>query len=120
MQHCWPEHAVKARDVLAHHMYLRRPGDLTAGSGIPGRCQVARQRVEPHVDRVVAAVARGNREGNSPAERRARDGHVLETTLDERNDLVIPTQRLNEFRMVFQMSQKKLLMRTQSKEPVRL
>jgi hypothetical protein len=50
----------------------------------------------------------------------ARDGHILEAALDEREDLVEAARRLNELRVRAQMCEQKVLMRTQSEEPVGL
>ena len=100
---------MESRDVLADDVDLRRPRDLAARLRISGGRQIARQRIEPHVDRLVAPVTCGERERNPPIGGRARDRDVVETAFDEREDLVIAAGRSDEPRVRTQKLGEELL-----------
>ena len=65
-QHRWPDHGVKAGDVLPDDVQIGGPQLLVIGIGKPGRGQIVRQRVEPDVRRLLLTAADFAREGNSP------------------------------------------------------
>jgi hypothetical protein len=115
-----PEHAVEPRDVLADHVHLRRPRNAILFTRESRRREIARQCVEPHVDRLMATRPIGEREGDAPVERRPRYRHVLEAALDERENLVVTCVRSHEPWIVAKERRQNVLKRAQPKEPVRL
>ena len=82
-QHRRPDHRVKAGDVLADDVQIRRPQLLEIGIRESGRGEVVRQRVEPDVRRLRFTSGSFPREGNAPREPAAAGRDVLEARLDE-------------------------------------
>ncbi len=119
-QHGGPDHAVEARDVLADHVELRGPAGGPVALGEAGAGEVVRQRVEPDVGALHLAVARGARERHAPAEPRARRRDVLETLLEEAEDLVAAARRRAERGLLDEERAQPVGVGREAEEPVAL
>src|SRR5690348_3171433 len=111
---------MKPRDILADDVQLRGPPFRVPLIGEPSRRQVIGQRVEPDPRSLLLAVARAKRKGNGPAEPRARDRDVLQPLLEERQNLIAPRLRTEEFRAIGVQSFQKTLVFRQAKKPIAL
>ncbi len=91
-EHGRPVHRVEPEDVLADEVQGRpvRGEPLLVGP-VPGRRDVVRQGVEPHVRDVL----RVPRERDPPVERRPADREVPQAPPDQREDLVAADLRLH-------------------------
>ncbi len=82
-------------DVLGHHVVVGRPealGQILAFTRIGERRVVVEERVPPDVDDLLGVPG----DGNAPAQPCARERHVAQTTLDERERLVGAETGLDE------------------------
>src|SRR5262249_1991505 len=93
-QHRRPKRAVKAGDVLADKMNVRRPPflELSLIRAKPNPREVGQQSVEPNPD----GEAFIERHPDAPGLARTRDVHVLQSALDQAEHLVATSFRLNE------------------------
>src|SRR5947208_15849507 len=111
---------MEARDVLADHVQLRRPSLVVACVGIASLSQIVRQSIEPDPGPLRVARRRPDRKRNRPRQLRSRDRDILETLLEQSEDLVPPGLRLDEPRTAGDELFQKWRVLRQAKEPVPL
>ncbi len=107
-QHCGPDHTVEANDVLADHMAVRRP-PLRKGLRVVAETHprdVIDQRVEPDVSPGLLI----ERQRNAPGHSSSRDADVLQAPLDDPQNLLAPSLRLDEIRPLHQLQQPVLVL----------
>ncbi len=110
-----PVNCVEAADVLADHMQIRRP-ELAEGRRInirvthPG--EVVGQRIHPHVHHVLIVP----RDRDTPVKRGPADREVLQSALDEADDLVEAVLRCAELRLCLVQRQQPVLVGRQAEE----
>ena len=91
-----PVDGVEAHDVFADEVDVGRPIALELLTVEFERRDVVRERVHPDVDDVI----RRAWERNAPGDGGARDRQILQTLLDERDDLVHARGRIDEVRIL--------------------
>ena len=119
-EHSRPDHAVKARDVLADEVVLHGPAGFelafAALVAVADAGEVREQRVGPHVGNMSLV----KRHGHAPVERGTADGEVFQAALHERDDLVATGFRADEVGMLVVELEQRLLELGQLEEPVLL
>ena len=94
-EHCRPDHAVEANDVLADKVEVCRP-ELVVLAQVVGavaeRRDVVDEGIHPHVGDVLGV----ERQRDAPVEGRAAHRQVVHAAFDERADLVFANLRANE------------------------
>src|SRR5262249_16006161 len=111
-QHRGPQCAMKARNVLADEVNVRRPVFVERRLVIPvaDGGNVRQERDEPDVDGELGI----ERNTDAPLLALTRDVDVAQAfRLDQANDLVATAIGLNELRMLFEMLEQPLLKRGQ-------
>ena len=119
-EHSRPDHAMKARDVLADEVVLHGPALLElAGAllvAVADAREVGQQGVGPHVGHV--AFVEGQR--HAPVEGGTADGQVLQTALHEGDHLVLARFGADEVGVLLVELQQRLLKLGELEEPVLL
>ena len=100
-QHRGPDNRVKARDVLANDVEIRGPprADRLGVRAISHGAEVVDQRIDPDVDDAARVV--GHRD--APGLPRAADRNILETRLEQSENLVPAHLRHEEVRVPLEM-----------------
>ena len=118
-EHCWPVHAVEAKDVLAEHVASCRPvrrHEVLTRTGVRERAQVVDERVSPDV----GDLALVPRQRDAPGLARAADREVLQATRDEAPRLVVAERRQHEVGPLVVEREQPLLIRGEPEEVVLL
>jgi hypothetical protein len=109
---------VETRDVLAEDVQVGRPPLRKARlvGAIADRRRVVDQRIEPDVDHLLGC----ERQGNAPRLPRPAHRDVLETAVEQAQDLVAADLWLEELRMVREMPQQPVAILGEAEEVVLL
>src|SRR6185436_20920741 len=83
-----------------------------------GGSQIIGERLEPDVGRLIFAAAAFAREGNSPGKTATARGNVLETRVEQRQDLVASRLRLQKLFVRLQQLPDTLGVGAESEKPV--
>ena len=118
-QERWPEDAVEAKDVLAEQVQRAGPELLERLVILSERTHardVVGERVDPHIHDVLRVV----RDRDTPVERRAADGEVLQATFDKRDYLVVARLGADTVRVALVPGEQLVLVGAQLEEVGRL
>ncbi len=90
-----PVDSVETNDFLPYHVQIRGPQSAFIEFRTAHCAQVSDQRVKPHIK----YMRRFARHWNSPANRRARDGKILQSAMDKTQNFISSALGTNEIRI---------------------
>ena len=105
-----PINGVEAHDFFADQVQIGRPQGFAVNFLVVHGAHIGRERVEPHVEDVFLVA--GHR--NTPFDRRAADGKILQPSLHEGQHLIAARLGKNEVRLRFVKVQQAVLKRRET------